>query len=51
MTDDQPADEDAIHALIDQQVKAWAAGDPVAHASVFTTDADCITFLGSQQVR
>lgn len=44
---DQNADEHAIRALIDQQVKAWAAGDPAAYASVFTTDADYITFLGS----
>jgi uncharacterized protein (TIGR02246 family) len=26
---------------------AWAAGDPEAYASVFTTDADYVTFLGS----
>jgi uncharacterized protein (TIGR02246 family) len=25
----------------------WAAGDPEAYASVFTPDADYVTFLGS----
>lgn len=45
---DQRADEEAIRALLDQQVKGWAAGDPVAYASVFTADADYITFLGSR---
>jgi uncharacterized protein (TIGR02246 family) len=40
-------DEDAIHQLLDRQAKAWAAGDPEAYASVFTDDADYITFLGS----
>lgn len=44
---DRRADEEAIRALIDQQVKGWAAGDPAAYASVFTADADYITFLGS----
>ncbi|MEB4209309.1 SgcJ/EcaC family oxidoreductase [Mycobacterium sp. 94-17] len=44
---DQRADEDAIRALIDRQVKGWAAGDPAAYASVFTSDADYVTFLGS----
>ncbi|OBB86614.1 DUF4440 domain-containing protein [Mycobacterium colombiense] len=43
---DQRADEKAIRALIDQQVKGWAAGDPAAYAGVFTADADYITFLG-----
>jgi uncharacterized protein (TIGR02246 family) len=47
---DQRSDEQAIRALVDQQVKAWAAGDPAAYASVFTTDADYITFLGSHHV-
>lgn len=47
---DQRADEQAIRALIDQQVNAWAAGDSAAYASVFTTDADYITFLGSHHV-
>lgn len=44
---DRRADEEAIRALIDQQVKGWAAGDPAAYASVFTADADYVTFLGS----
>lgn len=44
---DQRADEDAIRGLIDQQVRGWAAGDPDAYASVFTPDADYVTFLGS----
>lgn len=44
---DQNADEDAIRALIDQQVAGWAAGDPEAYAGVFTQDADYVTFLGS----
>lgn len=47
---DQQDDEQAIRALIDRQVTAWAAGDPAAYASVFTTDADYITFLGSRHV-
>lgn len=46
-TGDRRADEDAIRGLIDQQVKGWAAGDPDAYASVFTADADYVTFLGS----
>jgi uncharacterized protein (TIGR02246 family) len=48
MSRDQQADEDAIRELIDEQVKGWAAGDPEAYASVFTPDADYITFLGSR---
>lgn len=44
---DRRADEEAIRALIDQQVKGWAAGDPAAYAAVFTGDAHYITFLGS----
>jgi uncharacterized protein (TIGR02246 family) len=44
---DQRADEDSIRALVDQQVNGWAAGDPEAYASVFTADADYVTFLGS----
>jgi uncharacterized protein (TIGR02246 family) len=44
---DQRSDEDSIRALVDQQVKGWAAGDPAAYASVFTADADYVTFLGS----
>ena len=42
------ADVDAIRSLVDQQVKGWAAGDPEAYASVFTADADYVTFLGSR---
>ncbi|WP_139334355.1 SgcJ/EcaC family oxidoreductase, partial [Mycobacterium avium] len=30
--------------LIDRQEKAWAAGDPEGYASVFTMDADYVTF-------
>jgi uncharacterized protein (TIGR02246 family) len=41
------ADEVAIRALIDRQVKGWDTGDPAAYASVFTPDADYVTFLGS----
>jgi uncharacterized protein (TIGR02246 family) len=41
------ADEDAIRKLVDRQVKGWNAGDPEAYASVFTYDADYVTFLGS----
>ncbi len=44
---DQRSDEDSIRALVHQQVKGWAAGDPAAYASVFTADADYVTFLGS----
>ncbi|WP_141772818.1 SgcJ/EcaC family oxidoreductase [Mycobacterium malmoense] len=47
MNNDRRADEDAIRELVDRQVMAWAAGDPEAYASVFTTDADYVTFLGS----
>jgi hypothetical protein len=54
MTDDLPksptgnrADEDAIRKLLGRQVNGWDAGDPDAYASVFTSDADYVTFLGS----
>jgi uncharacterized protein (TIGR02246 family) len=47
MSSDRRADEDAIRDLVDRQVKAWAAADPDAYASVFTPDADYVTFLGS----
>jgi uncharacterized protein (TIGR02246 family) len=40
-------DEHAIRELIDRQVTGWAAGDADAYASVFTPDADYVTFLGS----
>ncbi|BCP02791.1 hypothetical protein MINTM019_02470 [Mycobacterium paraintracellulare] len=46
-TGERRADEDAIRGLIDQQVRGWAAGDPDAYASVFTADADYVTFLGA----
>jgi len=42
------ADEVAIRALIDRQVKGWDTGDPEAYASVFMPDADYVTFLGSR---
>lgn len=45
---DARADENAIRALIDQQIAGWAAGDPEAYAGVFTQDADYVTFLGSR---
>lgn len=41
------ADEEAIRELLRRQVMGWDAGDPAAYASVFTPDADYITFLGS----
>jgi len=44
---DRHADEDAIRELLDRQVMGWDAGDPEAYASVFTADADYVTFLGS----
>jgi uncharacterized protein (TIGR02246 family) len=54
MTDDLPksptgnsADEDAIRELLDRQVNGWDAADPDAYASVFTSDADYVTFLGT----
>lgn len=39
-------DETAIRKLLAQQVAGWNSGDPAAYASVFTTDADYVTFLG-----
>jgi len=42
------ADEVAIRALIDRQVKGWDAGDSGSYASVFTPDADYVTFLGGR---
>jgi uncharacterized protein (TIGR02246 family) len=45
--DDRRTDEIAIRELIDHQVMGWAAGSPEGYASVFTSDADYITFLGS----
>lgn len=43
-----PADEHAIRTLIDRQVTGWDTADPDAYASVFTADADYVTFLGSR---
>ena len=43
----RPADEAAIRELLDRQVAGWDAGDADAYASVFTPDADYVTFLGS----
>jgi uncharacterized protein (TIGR02246 family) len=42
------ADEAAIRELLDRQVKGWNSGDSETYAGVFTTDADYVTFLGSQ---
>lgn len=42
----QRADEEAIRQVLDHQIAAWAAGDPDAYASVFSPDADYVTFLG-----
>lgn len=47
ISSDRRSDEDAIRELLDRQAMAWAAGDPEAYASVFTPDADYVTFLGS----
>ena len=47
MNGDRPIDEDSIRKLVDRQKQAWAAGDPELYASVFTSDADYVTFLGS----
>ncbi|MEB3035258.1 SgcJ/EcaC family oxidoreductase [[Mycobacterium] nativiensis] len=41
-------DEAAIRELFTQQVAGWNAGDPAAYASVFTSDADYVTFLGDR---
>jgi uncharacterized protein (TIGR02246 family) len=48
MTSVNEADEQAIRALIDLQVTGWDAADPDTYASVFTPDADYVTFLGSR---
>jgi uncharacterized protein (TIGR02246 family) len=45
--DERGCDEDAIRELLDCQVMGWAAGDAEQYASVFTPDADYVTFLGS----
>jgi hypothetical protein len=48
MTDaERRSEEDAIRELLDRQVMGWAAGDAEPYASMFTTDADYVTFLGS----
>jgi uncharacterized protein (TIGR02246 family) len=47
MSAERRADEVAIRELVDRQRIAWAAGDPDGYASVFTPDADYVTFLGS----
>ena len=47
MSDRRHADEAAIRELLNRQVIGWDAGDPEAYASVFTSDADYVTFLGS----
>ena len=47
MITERPADEAAIRELLDRQVAGWDAGDAEAYASVFTPDADYVTFLGS----
>jgi uncharacterized protein (TIGR02246 family) len=44
---DRRSDEHAIRELLDRQAMGWAAGDADAYASVFTPDADYVTFLGS----
>ncbi|MGB3486008.1 MAG: SgcJ/EcaC family oxidoreductase [Mycobacterium sp.] len=41
-------DEQAILALIDRQITGWDTADSDAYASVFTPDADYVTFLGSR---
>jgi uncharacterized protein (TIGR02246 family) len=48
VSDDRRADVDAIRSLVDRQADGWDAGDPEAYASVFTADADYVTFLGSR---
>jgi uncharacterized protein (TIGR02246 family) len=40
------ADEAAIRALLDRQIRSWDAGDPIAYASAYTRDGDCVSFLG-----
>jgi uncharacterized protein (TIGR02246 family) len=49
MSGERQSDEDkeAIRELLDRQVTGWDAGDAAAYASVFTPDADYVTFLGS----
>ena len=47
MISERRSDEAAIRELLDRQVAGWDAGDAEAYASVFTPDADYVTFLGS----
>src|ERR1700685_4336080 len=47
MVSEQQSEEPAIRELLDRQVAGWDAGDAEAYASVFTPDADYVTFLGS----
>lgn len=47
MSSERQSDEEAIRELLDRQVMGWDAGDAEAYASVFTPDADYVTFLGS----
>ncbi|WP_409427708.1 SgcJ/EcaC family oxidoreductase [Mycobacterium sp. SMC-11] len=41
-------DEAAIRELFARQVAGWNAGDAAAYASVFTSDAYYVTFLGDR---
>ena len=43
---DRSADEAAIRALLNRQISSWDAGDPVAYASAYTRNGDCVSFLG-----
>ena len=47
MISERGSDEAAIRELLTRQVAGWDAGDAEAYASVFTPDADYVTFLGS----
>ncbi|UVO14026.1 SgcJ/EcaC family oxidoreductase [Mycobacterium sp. SVM_VP21] len=42
------ADETALQELLARQVGGWNSGDAAAYASVFTPDADYVTFLGDR---
>jgi uncharacterized protein (TIGR02246 family) len=43
---DRSADEAAIRALLNRQIRSWDAGDPVAYATAYTRNGDCVSFLG-----
>ena len=43
---DRSADEAAIRGLLNRQITSWDAGDPVAYASAYTRNGDCVSFLG-----